>query len=95
MYFFALEQLCEMAINWIDMDLLILLLIHLLWLLQLQEDKKLCQRNSRFCDFKMKRNLGSAGNIPIFEGVWSRQAQNPLWPTIVAEIFYADQVRGN
>lgn len=39
MYFFALEQLCEMAINWIDMDLLILLLIHLLWLLQVQEDK--------------------------------------------------------
>lgn len=39
MYFFALEQLCKMVINWIDMDLLILLLINLLWLLQLQQGK--------------------------------------------------------
>lgn len=39
MYFFALKQLCKMAINWIDMYLLILLPIHLLWLLHLQHGK--------------------------------------------------------
>jgi len=39
MYFFALEQLRKMAINWIDMYLLILLLINLLWLLYLQQGK--------------------------------------------------------
>lgn len=42
MYCFALQQLCKMAVDRIDMYLLILLLIHLLWLLHLQQGK---QRN--------------------------------------------------